>query len=224
MPQGNGRSFTAEEPRFRDEDSARAFVESRAWPEGPTCPRCGGSDRIGKLTGQSTRQGTYKCYRCRKPFTVKIGTIFEATHLPLHLWLQAIYLVGVRPAPVRLPEMRAVLGVAPGTAALVTHRIRKGLRRAASRPAQLAPEFMPFESQGMEATRPGQGDQEREILLDDPFVDIAATGDDSSGADDQAAFEFVFAQLVPPRSPTRETHPPGRAAGAASDKRLHRQE
>ena len=45
------------------------------------------------MGGKSTRIGLYKCYVCRKPFTVKIGTIFEDSHVPMHLWLQAIYLL-----------------------------------------------------------------------------------------------------------------------------------
>jgi transposase-like protein len=51
------------------------------------CPHCGGVDRISKMGGKSTRIGAYKCYQCRKPFTVKIGTIFEASHVPMNLWL-----------------------------------------------------------------------------------------------------------------------------------------
>ena len=78
---------------FHNEQAAYAFVEKRLWPEGPVCPHCGGCERIGKMGGKSTRIGTYKCYQCRKPFTVKIGTIFEASHVKMHLWLQAIFLM-----------------------------------------------------------------------------------------------------------------------------------
>lgn len=60
------------------------------WPEGPAGPHCGGVDRISK----STRIGT--CYQCRKPFTVKVGTIFESSHVPLRHWLQAIFLIASR--------------------------------------------------------------------------------------------------------------------------------
>jgi transposase-like protein len=78
---------------FHDEDAAFAYVEARVWPEGPTCPHCGGVERISKMRGNSTRKGLYKCYQCRKPFTVRMGTIFESSHVPLHLWLQAMYLI-----------------------------------------------------------------------------------------------------------------------------------
>ena len=59
---------------FHDEEAAYAYLEARVWPNGPVCPHCGGVDRIGKMGGKSTRIGVYKCYDCRKPFTVKIGT------------------------------------------------------------------------------------------------------------------------------------------------------
>ncbi len=63
------------------------------WPDGPVCPHCGGVERIGKMGGKSTRYGLYKCYQCRKPFRVTVGTIFESSHIPLHIWLQAIGLL-----------------------------------------------------------------------------------------------------------------------------------
>ena len=76
---------------FHDEEAAYAWVEAKLWPNGPVCPHCKGTDRITKLGGKSTRTGVYKCYPCRKPFTVKVGTIFESSHLPMNLWLQAIF-------------------------------------------------------------------------------------------------------------------------------------
>jgi hypothetical protein len=73
---------------FHDEHAAYAYVEKRIWPNGPVCPHCGGVERIGKLQGKSTRIGVYKCYQCRKPFRATVGTVFEASHVPLRLWLQ----------------------------------------------------------------------------------------------------------------------------------------
>ena len=77
-------------PHFHNEEAAYAFVEARVWPNGPICPHCGGYERISKMGGKSTRIGAYKCYQCRKPFTVKIGTVFEASHVKMNHWLQAI--------------------------------------------------------------------------------------------------------------------------------------
>ena len=77
-------------PHFHIEDAAYRFLESRIWPNGPVCPHCGGVDRISKMGGQSTRIGAYKCYQCRMQFTVKVGTVFESSHVKLHIWLQAV--------------------------------------------------------------------------------------------------------------------------------------
>src|SRR5215212_11200222 len=78
---------------FHDEEAAYAWVEGRLWPTGPVCPHCGGVERISKMQGKSTRLGLYKCYQCRKPFTVRMGTIFESSKVALHVWLQAMYLI-----------------------------------------------------------------------------------------------------------------------------------
>src|SRR5438477_2049441 len=78
---------------FHNEEAAYAFVEARIWGAGPVCPHCGCVERISKMGGTSTRIGAYKCYNCRKPFTVKVGTIFESSHIPMRLWLQAIFLI-----------------------------------------------------------------------------------------------------------------------------------
>jgi hypothetical protein len=77
--------------RFADEASAHDYLEGIIWPRGPRCPHCG-QDRVGKLNGATTRLGTYKCYGCRKAFSLTHGTIFSGSHVPLHKWLQAIYL------------------------------------------------------------------------------------------------------------------------------------
>jgi transposase-like protein len=80
-------------PHFHDEAKEIEFVEAQVWPNGPVCPHCGGTTRLGRLGGRSTRIGTLKCYECRKPFTVKVDTIFEDSQIPMHLWLQAIFLI-----------------------------------------------------------------------------------------------------------------------------------
>jgi transposase-like protein len=90
------------------------------------------------MAGKSTRKGTYKCYQCRKPFTVRIGTIFEASHLPLHVWLQAIYLVAFGDDRVSVSDLRQTLGVAPKTAALLAHRIRRAIRNGTDPSRQLS--------------------------------------------------------------------------------------
>jgi transposase-like protein len=113
---------------FHDEAAAYRFVEKRVWPDGPVCPHCGGVDRISKMKGESTRIGTYKCYQCRKPFTVKVGTIFESSHVPLHLWLQAIFLMASSKKGVSSNQLHRTLGVTLKTAWFMSHRIREAMR------------------------------------------------------------------------------------------------
>src|SRR5688572_22479060 len=91
-------------PEFHDEAKAFEHIEGILWPHGPVCPKCGTIDHAYKLKGVRTkpskkhpggveRHGLYKCAECRAQFTVRMGTIFEESHLPLHKWLQAIHLL-----------------------------------------------------------------------------------------------------------------------------------
>lgn len=113
---------------FHDETEAYKFVEARIWPNGPVCPHCGGVERISKMEGKSTRIGAYKCYQCRKPFTVKIGTIFEASHVPMHHWLQAIFLIASSKKGISSNQLHRTLGVTLKTAWFMSHRIREAMR------------------------------------------------------------------------------------------------
>jgi len=116
------------EPQFHNEEDAYEFVEARVWPDGPVCPHCGEVERTGKLQGKSTRIGTYKCYSCRKPFTVKIGTIFEASHVKMHIWLQAIFLIAASKKGISANQLHRTLGVTLKTAWFMGHRIREAMR------------------------------------------------------------------------------------------------
>ncbi|WP_309753167.1 IS1595 family transposase [Novosphingobium sp.] len=115
-------------PHFHDEDAAIAYIEARIWPEGPVCPHCGGVERISKMAGKSTRSGLWKCYQCRKPFTVKIGTIFESSHVALHKWLQAMYLIAGSKKGISSNQLHRILGVTLKTAWFMSHRIREAMR------------------------------------------------------------------------------------------------
>ena len=115
-------------PHFHDEIAATAYVEARIWPSGAVCPHCGGVDRVGKLAGKSTRPGLWKCYQCRKPFTVKIGTIFESSHVALNIWLQAMYLIAGSKKGISSNQLHRTLGVTLKTAWFMAHRIREAMR------------------------------------------------------------------------------------------------
>jgi len=115
-------------PHFHDEEAAYAYVEARIWPEGPVCPHCGGVERIGKMGGKSTRVGAYKCYQCRKPFSVKIGTIFEDSKVPMRVWLQAMYLIAGSKKGISSNQLHRILGVTLKTAWFMSHRIREAMQ------------------------------------------------------------------------------------------------
>jgi transposase-like protein len=112
--------------RFHNEQAAFEYVEAQLWPNGPTCPHCGNADasKIGRLQGKTTRPGLRKCYVCRKPFTVRIGSIFEDSHLPLRLWLQAIHLLCSSKKGISTRQLQRMLGCGMKTAWHLGHRIR----------------------------------------------------------------------------------------------------
>jgi transposase-like protein len=121
-------------PHYHDEDAAFAYVERIVWPNGPVCPHCGGVERISKMQGSATRKGLHKCYQCRKQFTVRQGTIFESSHVPLHIWLQAIFLVAGSKKGVSSNQLHRTLGVTLKTAWFMSHRIREAMRSGALGP------------------------------------------------------------------------------------------
>ena len=116
------------QPHFHNEAKAFAYVEARVWPNGPTCPHCGGVEKLGRLKGKTTRPGLWKCYQCRKPFTVRMGTLFESSHVPLHIWLQAMYLIAGSKKGISSNQLHRTLGVTLKTAWFLSHRIREAMR------------------------------------------------------------------------------------------------
>lgn len=115
-------------PHFHDEAAAYEFLEARVWPNGPICPHCGGVERISKMEGKSTRIGSYKCYQCRSKFTVKVGTVFESSHVALHIWLQAVALLSSSKKGISANQLHRTLGVSLKTAWFMGHRIREAMR------------------------------------------------------------------------------------------------
>lgn len=115
---------TLSAPHFHDEEAAFAFLEARLWPNGPICPHCGGVERIGRMGGKSTRKGLHKCYQCRSQFTVKVGTVFEQSHVGLHIWLQAVALMAASKKGISANQLHRTLGVTLKTAWFMAHRIR----------------------------------------------------------------------------------------------------
>lgn len=115
-------------PHFANEDAAFAYVEARLWPHGPVCSHCGETERVSRMGGKATRKGLHKCYQCRKQFTVRQGTIFESSHLPLNVWLQAIFLIASSKKGISSHQLHRMLGITLKTAWFLSHRIREAMR------------------------------------------------------------------------------------------------
>ncbi|MDQ3686864.1 MAG: IS1595 family transposase [Acidobacteriota bacterium] len=113
---------------FSDEDKAREFLEAKRWPNGARCPHCK-SEGAYKLTPKAesktpVRKGVWKCRECRKQFTVRVGTIFEDSHIPLSKWLLAIHLLSASKKGHSAHQIHRMLGVTYKSAWFMMHRIR----------------------------------------------------------------------------------------------------
>lgn len=126
-------------PHFHDEAAAFAELEAILWPDGPICPGCGAAERIYVLKGVRTkpskknpggveRHGLKKCGHCNKQFTVRIGTVFEDSHAPLHKWFQAIQLLCSSKKGISSHQLHRILEVQYNTAWFMSHRIREAMR------------------------------------------------------------------------------------------------
>lgn len=165
------------EAHFKDEAAAYAFVEARVWPKGRICPHCGVVDQSGALKGKSTRPGVYKCYACRKPFTVKVGTIFEKSHVPMHIWLQAMYLLCSSKKGISSNQLSRILGITLKSAWFVSHRIRKAMEPDTSEPMGGAGKIVEadetyFQKDKIKPKAPGSGGYAHKLAI----VSIAERG------------------------------------------------
>jgi hypothetical protein len=111
------------QPYLWNEQAARAKLEEIVWPCGPVCPYCGAGDRIGAVNGKGARAGLKFCCRCRKQFRATIGTLFEGSHVPLHKWFQACFLLVASNNAISAHRLHLKLEVTTKTALSMRHRI-----------------------------------------------------------------------------------------------------
>lgn len=114
------------QPHFHNEAAAYARLEAIVWPEGPHCPRCGALDRITKVKG--ARMALRRCGHCKREFTVKVGTVFESSHIQIHLWFQAAHLMSSSKKGISAHQLHRTLGVTYKTAWFMEHRLREAMR------------------------------------------------------------------------------------------------
>lgn len=118
-------------PQFQDEAAAFAYVEAEIWPQGPVCPHCGCVERISAIKPnpeKKVRMGLKFCGQCRRQFTVRVGTIFEDSHLPMTKWLQAIYLICASKKGISAHQLHRTLEITYKAAWFLGHRVREAMR------------------------------------------------------------------------------------------------
>jgi transposase-like protein len=106
---------------FPDAEAARRYLESRLWPEGPRCPKCKAGDRLTKRKVA----GFYRCNKCKLDFTIRTGTIFERSHVPLNNWLYAIYLLFTSREGISSMQLAKGIGITQKSAWFVLGRLRE---------------------------------------------------------------------------------------------------
>jgi transposase-like protein len=113
-------------PHFRDDQAARAYLESVLWPEGPVCPHCG----VINHAYATKRPGVFRCAesKCRKDFTVTMRTVMERSKIPLHKWLQAFHMMCASKKGVSAHQIHRTLGIGYEAAWFMCHRIREAMR------------------------------------------------------------------------------------------------
>ena len=108
---------------FSDEDVCVAYVASLRWPNGPVCPQCEGTEH-----SYLTTRRLWKCKACKKQFSVKVGTIFEASPIGLDKWLAAIWLIANSKNGISSHELGRAIGLTQKSAWFVLHRIRLAMQ------------------------------------------------------------------------------------------------
>jgi transposase-like protein len=103
-----------------DQEAARLYLESRLWPDGPKCPSCGMGERI-----TARKNGFYRCNQCKEDFTVRTGTIFERSHIPLHKWIYTMYLLVTARKGVSSLQLSKEIGITQKSAWFMLHRLRE---------------------------------------------------------------------------------------------------
>jgi transposase-like protein len=109
-------------PQFQSETEARRYIEALRWPGGRVCPKCG---TVG-AEYETKRAGRYRCgsKECRADFTVMTGTVMEASHIKLTVWLMAFYMMASSKKGMSAHQLHRSLDITYKSAWFLCHRIR----------------------------------------------------------------------------------------------------
>ena len=113
---------------FHDEETAIKHLQSILWPNGPICPHCENDKKFYQIKGKGARLGLLMCSKCRKHFTVTVGTLFERSHIPIHKWLMGFYLMCSSKKGISSHQIHKMLGITYKSAWFMTHRIREAFK------------------------------------------------------------------------------------------------
>jgi transposase-like protein len=119
--------LTLSNPIFHDETKAREYLESLRWADGRFCPHCGEAERTSPAKAKD-RAGLYVCLSCKKQFTVRVGTIFERSHIPLHKWTAGFFLMASSKKGISAHQLHRTLEITYKSAWFMAHRIREAMR------------------------------------------------------------------------------------------------
>ncbi len=115
-------------PIFQNEEEARKHLEAIRWPDGAICPFCDTQNHVKALGGESMGPGWYHCGSCRKKFTVRVGTVYERSKIPLHKWVLATHLLCASKKGMSAHQLHRMLGITYKSAWFMVHRIRESMR------------------------------------------------------------------------------------------------
>lgn len=115
-------------PKFHNENSAREYLEHIRWPDGPVCPRCDRMDTVRPLRGKSMGNSWYYCRECQDKFTVRMGTIYERSHIPLHKWVAGMHLMASSKKGMSAHQLHRLLKITYKSAWFMAHRIREAMK------------------------------------------------------------------------------------------------
>src|SRR5579884_1408182 len=116
------------DPVYHDEEAARLFLQEARWPNGVSCPFCGVLDDVKPLGGDSMGPGWFYCPHCQDKFTVRVGSVMERSHIPLHKWLLAFRLMASSKKGISAHQLHRTLGITYKSAWFMAHRIREAMR------------------------------------------------------------------------------------------------
>lgn len=166
-----GSDFELLDPRFTDPVAAAEYLEGLRWPNGAYCPHCGEAERVNRLKGKATaKRRVWKCYGCRKQFTVTIGTIFESSHVPLNKWLAAFYLLCSSKKGMSAHQLHRMLKVTYKTAWFIFHRVREAMKEPAfadrlSGTVEADETYIGGRRRGTPHGRPGKGSPHKTAVM-----------------------------------------------------------